>query len=235
MDLFTILGSLSLWFFWQCFYFLDQVYCARGTVPKLHIKSTSKEEGDKSIVSTNQAWPFYESHISPLSPSLSGDSSSGQAIPACYRCAPLYYPGGVLVWWVMTNASWVAMRPAEAGRVLESVRIPKKHSCCRMRSRERRQRCRCGLWGLTDGAVGTRGSGGLQWGGRGGGGRGGVVRCIVCERLGRRGSWLTLHLCKHLFAFVRHCLSNGRFELVGCYVALHCSASWCEFCCPYLY
>ena len=26
------------------FFFSDQVYCARGTVPKLHIKATSKEE-----------------------------------------------------------------------------------------------------------------------------------------------------------------------------------------------
>ena len=25
-------------------FFSDQVYCARGTVPKLHIKATSKEE-----------------------------------------------------------------------------------------------------------------------------------------------------------------------------------------------
>ena len=24
----------------------DQVYCARGTVPKLHIKATSEEEGE---------------------------------------------------------------------------------------------------------------------------------------------------------------------------------------------
>ena len=53
--------------------------------------------------------------MSPLSPSLCGDSSSGQAIPACFGHAPLYYPGND---WLCDGISTIckfAMRPAITG------------------------------------------------------------------------------------------------------------------------
>ena len=39
---------------------------------------------------TNQTWPNYENHTSPISPPLWGGISMGQAIPAYFRCAPHY-------------------------------------------------------------------------------------------------------------------------------------------------
>ena len=45
-----VLGDEShlMEFFFFPSFFSDQVYCARGTVPKLHIKATSKEEGERT-------------------------------------------------------------------------------------------------------------------------------------------------------------------------------------------
>jgi hypothetical protein len=54
----------------------------------LHITTTGEEEGacpSQSLIKLDQS---YKSHISPLSPPLSGGSLRGQAIPACFKHAP---------------------------------------------------------------------------------------------------------------------------------------------------
>ena len=44
--------------------------------------------------------PDYESHVSPLSPPLSGGSLRGQAFSTCFGRAPQYYPGDLHRWLV---------------------------------------------------------------------------------------------------------------------------------------
>jgi hypothetical protein len=83
--------DLSLYLFIYLIFF-NQVYCARGTIPKLHIKVTGGSRERMSELSTNQTHWYYESRISPLSLPLNGGSLRGQAIPACCRYAPIYCP-----------------------------------------------------------------------------------------------------------------------------------------------
>ena len=54
--------------------------------------------------------------MSPPSPSLSGDSSSSQAIPACFGHALLYYPGNVWPSEDLKAIGEVATRPTIMGR-----------------------------------------------------------------------------------------------------------------------
>jgi hypothetical protein len=69
-------------------FFLDQVYCARGTVPKLHITTTGRYGGESPRQALIKPDRNYESHVSPHSLPLSGGSSRGQVIPTCFKHAP---------------------------------------------------------------------------------------------------------------------------------------------------
>jgi hypothetical protein len=68
--------------------YVFQIYCAKRTFPKLHITATGEDGGACPRQAQIKPDSNYKSHISPLSPPLSGGSLRGQVIPTCFARAP---------------------------------------------------------------------------------------------------------------------------------------------------
>ena len=81
-----MLASLLFYFF--ILFIFYQVYCARGTFPKLHITTTRTYGGVSSRQALIKPDQSYKSHVSPLSLPLSGGSLRGQVIPTRFERAP---------------------------------------------------------------------------------------------------------------------------------------------------
>jgi hypothetical protein len=65
-----------------------QIYCARGTVPMLHITTTGRDGGACPRQAQIKPDLNYKSHVSPLSPPLRGGNLRGQVFPTCFECTP---------------------------------------------------------------------------------------------------------------------------------------------------
>jgi hypothetical protein len=69
-------------------FFFDLVYCARGTVPELHITTTGRYERVSPRQALIKPDQNYKSHVSLLSPPHSDGTLRGQVIPTCFEHAP---------------------------------------------------------------------------------------------------------------------------------------------------
>ena len=87
--------SISKFSICQCFFFVffflfffgSGLLCSRDTPYVTHQVLKGQQRGACPRQALIKLDPIYQSHIlSPLSPPLSGGSSKGQAIPACFRC-----------------------------------------------------------------------------------------------------------------------------------------------------
>ena len=84
-------------FFFFLHFFGSNLLCLRDTPYVTHQNCRPVKRGEHPRQALIKPDLNYESRVSPPSLPLNGGSSRGQAIPACFGCAPQYYPKNIYI------------------------------------------------------------------------------------------------------------------------------------------